>query len=165
MKTNISTFHSHPFGPFYDKDSQILILGSFPSPVSREEGFYYGHKQNRFWKVLAGIFQEEAPQTIEEKKTFLKRHRIALYDAIEGLEIQGASDSSIQNAKPTDLSEILKNSQVHIVLCNGKAAYKCYMENKKDELPVALLPSSSSANASFSLEKLIQIWGEIIKNC
>ena len=96
VETSVSFFPSHPFGPFYDQDSEILILGSFPSPVSRQEGFYYGHKQNRFWKILAGIFKENIPQTIEEKKTFLTKHRIALYDAIESLEIQGAADSSIK---------------------------------------------------------------------
>ena len=94
LETNVSFFPSHPFGPFYEQDSEILI--------------YYGHKQNRFWKILAGIFKENIPQTIEEKKTFLTKHGIALYDAIESLEIQGAADSSIQNAKPTDLSNILK---------------------------------------------------------
>lgn len=162
IKTKMSIFDSHPFGPFYDQKSQILILGSFPSPVSRKEGFYYGHKQNRFWKTLASVFKENMPVSIEEKKAFLKRHRIALYDALEGLEIKGASDSTIQNAKPTDLSNIFKNSNIRVVLCNGKTAYKYYLENKKDKLPVILLPSSSSANASYSLEKLIRIWGEAI---
>lgn len=165
VETSMSFFPSHPFAPFYDQDSEILILGSFPSPVSRQEGFYYGHKQNRFWKILAGIFKENIPQTIEEKKTFLTKHRIALYDAIESLEIQGAADSSIQNAKPTDLSNILKKSKIHVVLCNGKSAYRHYMENKKDNLPVVSLPSSSSANASYSLEKLVCLWGELFKDC
>lgn len=164
VETNVSFFPSHPFGPFYDQDNEILILGSFPSPVSRQEGFYYGHKQNRFWKILAGIFKENIPQTIEEKKTFLTKHGIALYDAIESLEIQGAADSSIQNAKPTDLSNILKKSKIHVVLCNGKSAYKYYMENKKDNLPVIPLPSSSSANASYSLEKLVCVWGETFRD-
>lgn len=151
--------HSHPFSPFYNEDSEILILGSFPSPASRNDGFYYGHKQNRFWKILARIFEEEIPETIEEKKEFLTKHKIALYDAIRELEIVGASDSCIRNAKPTDIASIIKRCpKIKLILCNGKTAYQYYTKNKSENLPANLLPSSSPRNAQFSLEKLIHCW-------
>ena len=117
---------SHPFAPVYDKNSRILILGSFPSVRSREENFYYGHPQNRFWKLLAKIYDEPIPQSIEEKKKFLLQHGIALWDVISSCEIENSSDQSIREAVVNDLQEIFENADIQAVFVNGKAAYKLY---------------------------------------
>ncbi len=149
----------HTIKPFYNKDSKILILGSFPSVKSREEGFYYAHPKNRFWPVLASIFKEE----IVDKKEFLKKHNIALFDVCASCEIKGSSDASIKEVKPNDLSQILKESKIKIIFLNGKTAsnlYKKYMKNI--ELPTITLPSTSPANATVNLEKLINKY-KIIK--
>ena len=149
----------HTIKPFYNKDSKILILGSFPSVKSREEGFYYAHPKNRFWPVLASIFKEE----IVDKKEFLKKHNIALFDVCASCEIKGSSDASIKEVKPNDLSQILKESKIKIIFLNGKTAsnlYKKYMKNI--ELPTITLPSTSPANATVNLEKLINNY-KIIK--
>ncbi len=156
-------FLSHPFGPFYSKDSKILILGSFPSPKSRESDFYYGHKENRFWKILSFLFDEKLPLSVLEKKEFLKKNKIALYDAIFSLNIKGASDASIRKAKPTNLSVVLDNSEVRHIFCNGKTAYQYCLKSDTKGLPVTLLPSSSSANASYSLDALIKNWRIILE--
>ena len=111
----------HTFGPVYDSDSRILILGSFPSVKSREINFYYGHRNNRFWKILGMLFNEE----IEDKMSFLLKHHIALFDVIESCDIIGSSDASIQNVKPNDLSIILNNSKVEKIFLNGAKAYEC----------------------------------------
>lgn len=136
----------HNIEPVYNQDSRILILGSFPSVKSREAKFFYHHPQNRFWKVLAALFQEEVPQTIEEKKTFLFRNHLALWDVIESCEIKGSSDASITNVKVNDLDLIVKN-------------YHQYFDYN---LPVIQLPSTSPANAMYSLEKLIEKWKVIL---
>ena len=149
----------HTIKPFYNKDSKILILGSFPSVKSREEGFYYAHPKNRFWPVLASIFKEE----IVDKKEFLKKHNIALFDVCASCEIKGSSDASIKEVKPNDLSQILKESKIKIIFLNGKTAsnlYKKYMKNI--ELPTITLPSTSPANATVNIEKLINKY-KIIK--
>ena len=112
----------HPIEPIYDKSSKILILGSFPSVKSREEGFFYGHKQNRFWKVISGVFEEEEPGTIEEKKALLIRNKIALWDVIQSCDIVGSSDSSITNVVPNDLSLILNIADIKAIYVNGKTA-------------------------------------------
>ena len=112
----------HNIEPVYNQDSRILILGSFPSVKSREAKFFYHHPQNRFWKVLAALFQEEVPQTIEEKKTFLLRNHLALWDVIESCDIKGSSDSSITNVKVNDLDLIVKNCPNKKIITNGKAA-------------------------------------------
>lgn len=156
---------THGFGPLYDENSEILILGSFPSVKSREEGFYYGHPRNRFWKVIAAIIKEKEPKTIEEKKKLLLDHKIAVYDVIEACSIIGSSDSSIRDVVPADLGRILQHSRIKKVYTNGKTAGKLYRryQDKECDLSMEELPSTSPANASYSLEKLIKIWETAIK--
>ena len=152
----------HNIEPVYNQDSRILSLGSFPSVKSREAKFFYHHPQNRFWKVLAALFQEEVPQTIEEKKTFLLRNHLALWDVIESCDIKGSSDSSITNVKVNDLDLIVKNCPVEKIITNGKAANRYYHQYFDYNLPVIQLPSTSPANAMYSLEKLIEKWKVIL---
>ena len=154
----------HTIAPVYNKESRILILGSFPSVKSREEGFFYGHPQNRFWKVLARVFQTEVPATIPEKRTFLLEHRVAVWDVIGQCEITGSSDSSIRNVVPNPIQEILDATKVEQIFVNGKKAeqlYKRYIypETKRNAL---CLPSTSPANASWNLEKLTEAWKIIL---
>ena len=150
----------HPIEPIYDKNSKILILGSFPSVRSREEGFFYGHKQNRFWKVISGIFEEEEPKTIEDKKSLLLRNRIALWDVIQSCDIVGSSDSSISNVVPNDLSTILSTADIKAIFVNGKAAFK-YFEKYTEPVikrSATCLPSTSPANAAWSMDRLLKEW-------
>ena len=150
----------HPFPPVVDEECRILILGSFPSVKSREDGFYYGHSQNRFWKMLAAIYKEEIPTNIQKKRTLLLRHHIALWDVIASCEIEGSSDASVRNAVPVDISLITNVATIERVICNGKLAAKLYHQHleKLVGLPAAVMPSTSPANAFCSLEKLIQAW-------
>ena len=154
----------HTFEPIYNEESKILILGTFPSVKSRANGFYYGHPQNRFWKVIASITDSEVPDTIEEKKNLLQRNHIAIWDVIAECEIIGSSDSSIRNVVPNDIKHILDNSQIHSIYANGTKAYELYMRytfaatNKE----MIQLPSSSPANARYSLEALCREWKRII---
>ncbi len=155
--------HAHPFAPVADENCRILILGTFPSVKSRENAFYYGHPQNRFWKVAAAVLDEAVPETIEEKKALLLRHHIALWDVIESCDIVGSGDSSIKNAVPNDLQKIFATAQIALVILNGQTAGKMYLKyQKKPEIPCVILPSTSPANAAWSLEKLKQAWGEAI---
>ena len=154
----------HPIPPFFDAESEILILGSFPSVKSREQMFFYGHPQNRYWKVIAAVFDDSVPVTVLEKKAFLAKHRIAMWDVIGSCDIEGSSDSSIKNVSANDLSQILYNSKVERIFVNGKTAEKYY---KKYTEPVTgikavCLPSTSPANAMCSLEQLISIWKDNI---
>ena len=150
---------AHEFGPFYQPDSEILILGSFPSVKSREEAFYYAHPQNRFWRVFAACFGEEIPQSLSEKHTLLTIRKIALWDVIEECEITGSSDASIKNAVPTDIERLIENTAVRRIILNGKTAERCFLRFHKDfPLPAVTLPSTSPANAAWSLERLIEIW-------
>lgn len=135
-----------------------MILGSFPSRISREFAFYYMNPQNRFYAMLAGSFDEDVPASLSSKKDFLKRHRIALFDSYSSLSIEGSGDSSIKEARTSDLNPILSNSVIKLILCNGKAAYKGALEQKDLGIPIIPLPSTSSANASFSLSKLIEAY-------
>ena len=153
----------HGFGPVYDKESRILILGSFPSVKSREQAFYYGHPQNRFWKVLAALADTEVPQTVAEKKAWLYAHHIAIYDVIEACDIEGSSDSSIRNVVPADIGTILEESKVKHIFTNGKTAGKLYRryQAKSCDLPMTELPSTSPANAAYTLDKLIAAWQTI----
>ncbi len=151
---------THPIKPVFDENSKILILGSFPSVKSREQGFFYGHPQNRFWKVLAAVFEDDVPMTISEKKAFLLRNHIAVWDVIHSCEIQGSSDSSIRNVTANDLRPILEKAEIRQIYVNGKTAEKLY---KKYTEPVCgrqacYLPSTSPANAAWSLERLIEAW-------
>ena len=154
----------HPIPPFYNSDSEILILGSFPSVKSRETGFFYGHPQNRFWKVLAAICREEVPQTIEEKKAFLERSRIALWDVIGSCEIEGSSDASIRGVVPNDLRVILDHAPIRTICVNGKTAYRYYERYMRPRTgrEAVCLPSTSPANAAWSLEKLQAEWGRYV---
>ena len=155
---------NHGFGPFYRKDSNILILGSFPSMKSREQAFFYGHPQNRFWKVLAMIFVDKLPETVQDKKVFLEKHHIALYDVIEQCSIIGSSDASIRNVVPAGLNVILSNSSVtDRIYTNGKKAYTLYRKYQEPVLGIeaVALPSTSPANAAVSLDDLVKAWEEI----
>ena len=150
----------HSFEPVYDKDSEILILGTLPSVKSRENNFYYGHKQNRFWKVLAQVLNETVPQTIPEKKEMLLRHHIALWDVIASCEITGSSDSSVKNAVPVDIAQVTELCRLERVYCNGALAAKLYHRYLEDKvgLPATALPSTSPANAAFSMARLREAW-------
>ena len=150
----------HPIDPVYDKDSRILILGSFPSVKSRESGFFYGHPQNRFWKILAAVFQESVPDTIQAKKDFLLRNHVAVWDVIRSCDISGSADTSIRNASVNDLSIILNEAKIERICANGTTAEKLYRSHleKQTGRQIVLLPSSSPANAAYSLERLIRSW-------
>ncbi len=156
----------HPISPVYDEKSEILILGSFPSVRSREEGFFYGHPQNRFWKVTSAVFGAETPCTVSEKKAFLLRNHIALWDVIGSCEIDGSADSSIRNVTANDLNVILKHTDIRQIYVNGKAAYKYYCKYSEKEIGrnAICLPSTSPANAAWSLERLINAWSCIKKD-
>ncbi len=156
----------HEFGPVWNEESRILILGSFPSVKSREQGFYYGHPQNRFWRLLALLLEEKLPQSIEEKKQFLLQHRIALWDVIESCEIVGSSDSSIRDAVVNDFCDILKNSQIQQIFVNGNKAAQLYEKyaSLQTGRGVKCLPSTSPANAAYSLERLAEKWSCILKD-
>lgn len=153
---------THTFEPIYNEQSKILILGSLPSVKSREIAFYYGHPQNRFWKVLAGIYQKEVPKTKEEKIEMLLACKIAVWDVIRSCDIIGSSDSSIQNVEPMDLSRVLKNGSIKAIYANGKTAAKLYRTYSQEStgMEIIELPSTSPANAAYSLERLIEIWKE-----
>lgn len=155
----------HPIPPEYDHDSQVLILGSFPSVKSREQGFFYGHPQNRFWKVLATITNSDIPVTLEEKKALLKKHHIALWDTLKSCEIVGSADSSIKNAVPNDLSIILDNAKIKAIYVNGKTSKAYYDKYLKAQtgIDAICLPSTSPANAVFSMQKLIESWKVILQ--
>jgi len=150
----------HNIPPLYNKDSEILILGSFPSVKSREQQFFYGHPQNRFWKVISAVFNCETPVTIPEKKGFLYAHGIALWDVISSCEIKGSSDSSIENVIPNDIGIILRNSDVRKIYTNGNTSSELYRKfiYPRTGIESIKLPSTSPANASWSLEKLIDTW-------
>ncbi len=151
---------AHPIAPVFDKNSEILILGSFPSVKSREEGFFYGHPKNRFWRILAGVFEEDTPESVEDKKAFLLRHRLSVWDVLASCEIKGSSDASITNAVPNDVSVILKKAPVKKVILNGKTAQKYYDKylRKTVSCEAVTLPSTSPANAAWSYENLLCEW-------
>ncbi|MCR5264924.1 MAG: DNA-deoxyinosine glycosylase [Clostridiales bacterium] len=150
----------HPFPPVYDSRCGILILGSFPSVMSRETGFYYGHRQNRFWKVLAAVFGGDVPETITEKTRFLLTHHIALWDVIRSCEITGSSDSSVRNAEINNIAGLLEKTDVGRIVCNGRLAGKLYERyvGRDIAIPVVTMPSTSPANAAWSLERLTAEW-------
>ena len=161
---------THPFKPIFDKNSKILILGSFPSVISRKFGFYYTNPQNRFWRVLAGILNANVPESTDEKINFLLSHHIAIYDAAISCEIEGSSDAKMSKIVPVNLKPIFKEANITRVYANGGKAYKICEKYLNDEIlnatgkePVKL-PSTSPANAKFSLEKLAKEWQIIAKN-
>ena len=152
----------HPFPPLYDENSQILILGSFPSVKSREVKFFYGHPQNRFWKVVADVFDEKIPETIEDKKSLILKNHLALWDVISECEITGSSDASIKNAKANDISKILKDSSIKKIIVNGKTAERLYIKyiEPVTGIKAVVMPSTSPANAAWSLDRLIEAWAD-----
>ena len=154
----------HPFPPLFDERSQILILGSFPSIKSREGRFFYHHPQNRFWKVLAAVLDAPVPATIEEKTGFLLAHRVALWDTIGSCTITGSSDSSIKNVVPNDLSPILSGARIRQIFCNGGTSFRYYRkyQEKSTGMEAVCLPSTSPANAAWTLPKLIPEWSVIL---
>ncbi|MBQ3179771.1 MAG: DNA-deoxyinosine glycosylase [Firmicutes bacterium] len=151
---------THPIAPVYNENSRVLILGSFPSVKSREAMFFYGHPQNRFWRVLAAVFEQPTPQTIAEKQHFLLTCGIAVWDVIAQCEITGSSDSSIKNVAANDLRPILAAAPIEHIFVNGRTAQRYYDRYIRDTIgrPAICLPSTSPANAAWSLERLIEAW-------
>lgn len=152
------------FAPVCDAHSRVLVLGTAPSRKSREAGFYYGHPQNRFWKMLAAVVGEETPQTTEEKKALLLRNGIALHDVIRSCDIIGSSDSTIRNVEPADLGRILEITGNIPILCNGGTAYRLYRKYQEGitGIPARQMPSTSPANAAWRLEMLVAEWGRAL---
>lgn len=150
----------HPLDPVFDERSRALVLGTMPSPKSRETGFYYGHPQNRFWKVLAAVFDEPAPAGNDRKRDFALRHRIALWDVLASCDIDGASDASIGNAQANDLSRVLDAAPIEAVFCTGAKAAELYAKlcEPATGIPATRLPSTSPANASWNLEDLVEAY-------
>lgn len=155
----------HPIPPLYSKNSEILILGSFPSVKSRENEFFYAHPQNRFWKVLSAVFNSPLPQNTDEKKELVLRNKLALFDVIKQCDIKGSGDSTIKNVIPNDLSPILDNSDIKKIILNGKTAEKYYKKYLSPVINIdyVTLPSTSPANAAYSLDRLIEEWKEFIR--
>ena len=153
----------HPFGPLFSPDSRVLILGSFPSVKSREQNFFYGHPQNRFWKVIAALFGQETPKTIPEKKELILSHGLALWDSIASCVITGSSDASIREVRANDLRIILDHASIERICCNGRKSFEMYEKYIRPEIgrEATCLPSTSPANAQWSLEKLIAAWSVI----
>ena len=153
----------HPFGPLYDENSRVLILGSFPSVRSREQNFFYGHPQNRFWKVVAAVFGQPVPQTMEEKKMLILDNGLALWDSIASCEITGSSDASIRNVRANDIGVILNSCSIERIYCNGRKSHEMYQRYIEPETgrEAVCLPSTSPANAKWTLEKLTGAWSVI----
>ena len=154
----------HPIPPLFDANSRVLILGSFPSVKSREAQFFYGHPQNRFWRVLSALTASPLPATIEEKKQLILAHHFALWDSIASCTITGSSDSSIRDVVPNALAVILDHAPIERIFCNGATSLRCYHRyiEPVTQRPAILLPSTSPANAAWSLERLIQAWQVIL---
>lgn len=150
----------HPIPPLYDENCTKLVLGSFPSVKSREAQFFYGHPQNRYWRLLAKLFDEEIPTTIEEKTRLALSHNIAMWDTIHSCTIIGSSDSSIKDVVPNDLSVILSNSKVDRIFANGATSYNLYQRYiyPITKIKAVKLPSTSPANAAFSIDRLAEQW-------
>lgn len=146
---------SHGFEPVYNSESKVLILGSFPSVKSREVGFYYGHPQNRFWKLMAMILETEPPVTISEKKELLYSNKIALYDAVEEAQIKGSMDVNLNVVSTSDISKIIDNSSINKIFCNGTKSYQVVTSAG---IEAVKLPSTSAANARYRLDDLYNEW-------
>lgn len=154
----------HTFEPVWNQQSEILVLGTFPSVKSRENQFYYGHPQNRFWRLLAAVYEEPVPETIEAKKELVLKHHLAVWDVIGQCDIIGSSDSSIRNVVPNDLKGLLEKSSIHTILTNGAKAYALYQKHQQPKTGILAhkLPSTSPANAAWTLERLKEAWGAIL---
>lgn len=154
----------HPVEALYNENSEVLILGTFPSVKSREDKFFYAHPQNRFWRVMARLCDSAVPETIEEKKHLILDNHFALWDVIHSCDVEGSADSSIKNVVPNDISEILQNSKVSRIFVNGRKAeslYKKYIEPNTG-IKAVCLPSTSPANASWSEDRLAEYWKQQI---
>ena len=154
---------THEFQPVFNRDSRVLILGTFPSVKSRQQQFYYGHPQNRFWRVTASLLKKEVPITIVEKKKMLLDGHIAIWDVIDTCDIEGSSDSSIRNVKANDIGGLLAQTSIRAVFANGDKACQLYRKYCMEQVgrEIIRLPSTSPANAAWTLEKLIQAWSVI----
>ena len=154
----------HPFGPLFGENSRVLILGSFPSVKSREQQFFYGHPQNRFWRVIAALYHQEPPVTVAQKKTLILDYGLALWDSIASCEIAGSSDASIRRVEANDLSVVLDHCPIQRIYCNGKTSFQQYQKLilPKTGREAVCLPSTSPANAQWTLEKLIDAWSVIL---
>lgn len=165
MGTGVNRAHQeHPFEPVFSPQSRILILGTFPSERSRAEGFYYGHPRNRFWKVLAAIYGEPFPETVPERRDLILRHDLALWDVLRSCEISRSSDASIRNALPNDIPSLAAAARITRVIANGRTAADLYLR-AGFTLPMQTLPSTSPANAAWTLERLIDTWGAALTAC
>ena len=155
----------NPFAPVFDENSQILILGTMPSPKSRENGFYYGHPQNRFWRVLSEVLGEPLPESNEQKRELVLRRGIALYDVLGACEISGASDASIRRPVANDLSPILEQAEIKAIFATGQKAAKLYQAycEKRTKRGIMALPSPSPANCAFTMERLTLAYQVILK--
>ena len=153
----------HPLKPLYNSESKTLILGSFPSVKSREDNFFYAHPQNRFWRVISSLFNSEIPKTNKEKTKLILDNNLALYDVIYSCDIISSADNTIRNVTPSNLVDVIKNSKIDRVFVNGKTAEFYYIKYLEKTLNIkcVCLPSTSPANANFTLEKLIEKWKEI----
>ena len=151
---------AHPFDPVVSPESRVLILGSFPSVKSREQGFYYGHPQNRFWRVLAEVYHEPLPLTIEAKRELVLRHGLALWDVIASCDITGSSDASVKNAVPVDIARVMRAARIQTVICNGGLSGKLYARYLQPltGIEALVLPSTSPANAAWTLPRLVAAW-------
>ncbi|HIY13167.1 MAG TPA: DNA-deoxyinosine glycosylase [Candidatus Agathobaculum merdipullorum] len=154
----------HTIPPLYDSHSRVLLLGSIPSPKSREIGFFYGHPQNRFWRVLAAVLGEPVPQSIEEKRAMCLKHHVALWDTIARCDIAGASDLSIRNAEPNDIGKLVRESEITRIFATGGKSAELYRKLIEPQLhiPITQLPSTSPANAAWSLDRLIEAYRVIL---
>lgn len=155
----------HPFDPVWDENSRVLILGSLPSARSRQEGFYYGHPQNRFWRLLAALFDAPTPASIPEKKALLLSNGVALWDAAASCEIEGSADATIRSARPNDVAGLLARCPIARIYANGQTAAKLYRQLIEPDTgrPIVALPSTSPANAAWGMERLLKAW-ETIKD-
>lgn len=157
---------THPISPVFDENSKLLILGSFPSVKSRQTQFFYGHPQNRFWRVIAAVLGCDVPDTIDEKREMLLKHKIALWDVIAGCDIEGSDDASITNVVANDLRPILENSNIKSIFTNGGKADVLYRKNclPQTGIEAVMLPSTSPANAQYGLEQLVTLWRVIAES-
>ncbi len=154
----------HEFGPLFDENSRLLMLGSIPSPKSREVGFYYGHPQNRFWKVMAAVLEEPVPSTIPSKRAMLLRHGIALWDVLESCTIVGASDTSIDDVVPNDIASLVAKTKISQIFCTGATAHKFYQKycEASVKIKAAKLPSTSPANCAVKMDALVEAYKAVL---
>ena len=159
------SYVEHPFPPVAGPDSRVLILGSFPSVRSREEGFFYGHPRNRFWPLMAALYGEDMPQTIPERRALILRHGLALWDVIASCRIEGSSDASVRDAESVDIRRVLDVADIRQVVCNGALAGKLYARYLQQAvgLDAVIMPSTSPANAAWSLVRLIPVWRDALE--